>query len=143
MSMSPAETATRIIEEIYNQGNLDQIDELYAEEMVREIVPMAPITGRAAMRQYVQELRTAYPDLHIEIEQLLADGDRTAITFVMTGTHQGQSPTVPVPPTGKRVSVRGAIIGHYQDGRGVRETAYHDNLGLMQQLGVIPGPPRG
>jgi steroid delta-isomerase-like uncharacterized protein len=142
MAISPKQLVERVIEEIYNQGNLDLIDELYSPDIVREVLPMAPIVGRGAMRQYVQEIRTAYPDLHIEIEQILVDGNRTATSFVLTGTHEGQSPSVPIPPTGKKIRLRGAVIGLSENGKSVREVAYQDTLGLMQQLGVIPGPSR-
>jgi steroid delta-isomerase-like uncharacterized protein len=142
MPTSPKELVERVVEEIYNHGNLDLIDELYSPDIVREVLPMAPIVGREALRQYVQEIRKAYPDFHIEVEQILVDGDRTATSFVVTGTHEGQSPSVPVPPTGKKIRLRGTVIGLTENGQGVREVVYQDTLGLMQQLGVIPGPPR-
>ena len=141
MPTTPRELVERVIEEIYNQGRLELIDELYSPDIMREVIPMPPIIGREAMRRYVQEIRTAYPDLHIEIEQLLVDGNRTAASFVLTGTHEGRSPSAPIPPTGKKIRLRGVVIGWSENGQGVREVAYQDTLGLMQQLGVIPGPP--
>ena len=54
MPISPKELVERVIEEIYNQGNLDLIDELYSPDIVREVLPMPPIVGREAMRQYVE-----------------------------------------------------------------------------------------
>ncbi len=50
---------------------------------------------------------------------------------------------MPIPPTGKEIRLRGAVIGLIENGQSVSEVAYHDTLGLMQQLGVIPGPPQG
>jgi predicted ester cyclase len=142
MPISPNELSRRIIEEIYNQGNLDLVYELYSPDIVREVLPMPPIVGQEAVRQYVQDTRAAFPDLHIEIEQTLMAGPRTATSFVLIGTHSGESPIMPVPPTGKKVRMRGVVIGLTQDGRRVSEVAYHDTFGLMQQIGVIPGPPQ-
>lgn len=142
MPASPKELIERIVEEIYNRGNLDLIDELYAPDIVREVLPMPPIVGRAALRQYVQEVRQAYPDFHIEVEQILVDGNNTATSYIVTGTHAGQSPSVPMPPTGKQIRFRGTVIGVMENGQGVHEVVYQDTLGLMQQLGAIPDPRR-
>jgi predicted ester cyclase len=84
-------------------------------------------------------LRTAFPDLRFTIEELVAEGDIVAGRLTMTGTHEGPLMGMP-PPTGLAVRQDHMHFVRYRDGRAIEHWGVRDDLGMMQQLGVIPEP---
>jgi predicted ester cyclase len=86
-------------------------------------------------------LRTAFPDLHFEIKELVAERDTVAGRLTMSGTHEG--PLMGTPPTGRSVRQDQMHFVRFQDGKAVEHWGVRDDLGMMQQLGVIsePGEP--
>ena len=127
----------RSIEEVYNQGNLAVVDDLVASDFVIHL-PSEEIHGPAGAKQYVAALRAAFPDLRVTIEDQFAEGDRVATRWTARGTHTGAFQGIP--PTGKRGSMTGIDIDRIADGRVVECWVNSDDLGLLQQLGVIPTP---
>jgi steroid delta-isomerase-like uncharacterized protein len=127
----------RDIEEIYNRGNLAVVDEVAASDLVIHL-PSAEIHGLAGAKQYVTSLRAAFPDLQITIEDQVADGDRVATRWTARGTHTGAFQGIP--PTGKQIRVSAINIDRIDDGKVVECWVNSDDLGLLQQLGVIPTP---
>ena len=115
----------RIVEEVFNAGNFDLLDEL--------VVP-----GIAAhlKRDIGGMLKQAFPDLHYAIEDHLAEGDRTAIRVTITGTNTGSFRGRP--PTGKPMRWTGNVISRHADGKIVEQWIQIDMLGVMQQLGIVP-----
>src|SRR5215469_5743106 len=88
----------RTFEEVFNQGNLALVDELVAPDYLNhEVPPDMKSRGPDSTRQVVRMLRTAFPDLHVTIEDLVAEGDTVAGRVTMRGTHlgpfQGRAPT--------------------------------------------------
>ena len=83
-------------------------------------------------------LLTASPDLHITVEDQVAEGDKVVTRYTTRGTHQG--PFMGIPPTGKHVTVTGIVITRFANCKEVEEWANADWLGLLQQLGVVPTP---
>jgi predicted ester cyclase len=83
-------------------------------------------------------IRAAFPDIHETIEDMLAEGDRVVTRSTWRGTHQGAF--LGIAPTGKQVSVTGIDISRVASGKFVEHWQAADNLGLLQQLGVIPVP---
>ena len=79
---------------------------------------------------------SAFPDLHSTIDQLIAEGDIVAGRMTTTGTHRGEF--MGIPPTGKRVTFSEIHIVRIADGKAVEHWGNSDDLGMMQQLGVIP-----
>jgi steroid delta-isomerase-like uncharacterized protein len=129
----------RFIEEVWNNGNLDVIDELVSDDHIdhdpgREGTP----GGREGMRAFVQMYRTAYPDTHIEFGELIAEGDLVAGPWTATGTHQGD--LMGIAPTGKSIRVTGMGMDRVRDGKIVESWGNYDTLGMLQQLGAIPTP---
>jgi steroid delta-isomerase-like uncharacterized protein len=127
----------RGIEEVYNRGNLAVVDELVAHDFVIHL-PSEEIRGPEGAKRYVAALRAAFPDLQITIEDQLADGDKVATRWTARGTHTGAFQGIP--PTGKRGSMTGIDIDRIADGRVVECWMNSDDLGLLQQLGVVPPP---
>ncbi len=127
----------RLIEEVWNQGNLAVIDELTAPNYV-DHDPTGPIQGPEGMKQFVSMYLTAYPDTHFTIEDQIAEGDRVVTRWTARGTHKG--PLMGIPPTGKQVTVAGISIDRVVNGKLVEDWSSYDALGMMQQLGVVPAP---
>jgi steroid delta-isomerase-like uncharacterized protein len=125
----------RVIEEIYNRGNLAAADELAASDLVVHLTSQE-ICGREGAKQYVAALRAAFPDLRMTIEDQIAEGDRVVTRWTARGTHMGEFQGIL--PTGKQARVAGIDIDRIADGKTVECWSHMDELGMMQQLGVIP-----
>lgn len=128
----------RVVNATWNEGNLDALDEINAPGYIRHRMPFADILGLDALKEYVKSIRSNYPDFHITIYDIAIDGDIVFTRWSWTGTHSGQSGDLPIPPTGKQVSVTGCSLARTQDGKAIEEWSFADNLGLLQQLGVVP-----
>ncbi len=138
MSTEEANKASfrRAYEELFNQGNLSLVEELIAPDFLNHEAPPGSNRGPESMRQLIRMLRTAFPDLHFTIEELVAEGDTVAGRVTMSGTHQGTFQGMP--PTGRSFRQAQMHFVRFRDGKGVEHRAVRDDLGLMQQLGVIP-----
>jgi len=128
----------RFWEEIFNGRNLDLIDELFAADHVQH-----GSGGRELnledMKQNLSMNFNAFPDLHVTIEDLFAEGDRVATRYIGRGTHKGEM--MGIPPTGKQVTAMGLVISRILGGKFVETWDLMDQVGMLQQLGVMP--PRG
>jgi steroid delta-isomerase-like uncharacterized protein len=129
----------RMLEELFNRGNLDLVDAIIAPDFV-EHDPAMPeeVRGPEGFRGYVLAYRSAFPDIHIEVEDQLAQGDRVATRWTGSGTHEGD--LMGIAPTGNRVTVAGMDISRISGGKIAESWSNYDLMGLMQQLGVIPSP---
>ena len=138
MSAEEIKTIVRkITEELYKKGNIDAIDKYYVTQFVRHRPPYPKIEGLSAFKQFVTDLRRSYPDLHVEIKNIIVEGNIAVIQGTWGGTQKGKSPTTGVEPTGKQVTVPICMVTHFEDSKIVEEWMYTDYLGLLQQLGVI------
>jgi steroid delta-isomerase-like uncharacterized protein len=129
----------RIIEEAWNNGNLEVIDELVASDYELH-VPNAPkeFRGPEGFKEFVQMYRTAFPDLTLSVEDRVVEGDKIADRMVSRGTHEGE--LMSIEPTGKETEMMSMVIHHLEDGKVVADDGLLDNLGLLQQLGVVELP---
>lgn len=129
-------TLTRsIIDEVWNRGDLDLVDELIDDGYVGH---PSEVRGTEGYKQYFVQLRAAFPDIRFSIEDQIAEGDRVAVRWTATGTHQGDY--AGIPPTGKRGVVTGMTTFHITDGKAVECWTNLDELGILRQLGVLPMP---
>lgn len=127
----------RGVENVWNGRNLDVIDEVVASDfIIHAVSPDKEIHGREGVRQQFSRLRTAFPDLHFTIEDHIAEGDRVVTRWTAQGTHLGEFQGIP--PTGKRVMLTGIDIDRVADGKFVECWMNMDELGPLQQLGVVP-----
>jgi len=124
--------------EAWLKGNLDAFDEVYAEDYTWHRPPFPDISGLAAVKESVAGMREAYTDLEFSYDEMIAEGDSIAYRYTFRGRHTGQSPSLPIPPTGKEVTLVGNIVVHVVDGKIVEEFEHSDYLGFLQQLGVVP-----
>ncbi|MGA2716877.1 MAG: ester cyclase [Bryobacteraceae bacterium] len=122
-----------------NARDLDQylsrIDASYVGES--ETLP-GPVRGREGARQVLDMLFTAFPDLRIEVQQILASGDHVVARLRLTGTHKGNF--AGIAPTNKRVSWEGCNVVEIRNGKAIRSRVYADNASLFRQLGVLALP---
>ncbi len=127
----------RVFEEIWNQGDVSLADELYHPDYVG-YDPVAPDEGQAHgpadVKMFVEMVRTAVPDIHFTIEELIADGDKVIARWRLVGTQTGT--LMGMPPTGRRGSVSGTIIYRVQEGLLVQAWMNWDAAGMLRQLGV-------
>ena len=130
--------ARRYQEEVWGKGNLSLIDELVAADFVDHSLPAGMDPGFAGAKTAVQGALDAFPDGQWTVEDLIAEGDKVMTRVSWRGTHKGEF--IGIPPTGKQVTVSGMYGYRIADGKIAEWWDYSDNLGLMQQLGVIPAP---
>ena len=128
----------RTFEELLNQGNYAIVDELLAPDYFNHEAPPGKNHGPESMRQLVMWLRTAFPNLHYTIEDVVAEGDTVAGRVIMSGTHSG--PYMGISPTGRTFHMAEMHFVRFRDGKGIEHRAVRDDLGMMRQLGVIPAP---
>lgn len=121
-----------------NSGDLDAFDALVAPAAVDHDPGPGQVPGPAGYRALFGELRTAFPDLHIEVAHLVADDDTVAIAYDVTGTHQGA--LLGHPATGRPVTFRGVQVSRFADGLLVERWGSSDQLGMLQPLGLAPEP---
>ena len=135
--MAYATPLHRWFEEVWNQGLESTIDELMAPDGVAHGI-VGPdgkeIIGPASFKPFVRQFRTAFPDLHIKIEDALVDGDKVCVRCSVTGTHTGHG--VAGAPTNRAISVTGACIARIDNGRIVEGWNNFDFLSMYQQLGM-------
>lgn len=123
--------------EAVNQKNLAVFDELLTPDIVFHIASTT-MQGLEAYKQFLAMLFTAFPDLQFTIEDMIAEGDFVVVRHTTRGTHQGNFRGIP--PTGKQVSGTGMFIDRIVNGKAVEQWMNGDDLGLLQQLGVVPTP---
>jgi predicted ester cyclase len=107
------------------------------DEAVEEL--FTPRTARRVKRLFA-EFRSAFPDWHEEIVELVAEGEMVAGRFKCAGTHRGEF--LGEAPTGKRMEVEEVFFLRAEDGKFVDFWALEDSMGRMRQLGLIPSPKR-
>ena len=128
--------ASRIYEEAFNTGQLDQVDTLIAAEYI-DHNPIGPggESGIEGFKQTVRALRFSFPDLRFKVQQMIVNGDTVVTHTTMQGTHQNSF--MGVDPTEKQVTVSGFDIFRLADGLVAERWGTLDGLTLMQQLDVF------
>jgi steroid delta-isomerase-like uncharacterized protein len=129
-------TQRRVYEEAFNQKNLDVLDELIASEFTEHNPNPGQPPGLEGLKQFLSSIHTAFPDLHVNVEDMVAEGDKVAARLRVRGTHQGEF--TGIAPTGNQVTLTGIDIVRIAEGKVVEHWGNFDNLGMMRQLGAIP-----
>ena len=150
MSEINKELVRRHFDEIWNQRNLAACEELMAEDFVENAAaPFASaspgrVNGPAAMRETVAWLTTQFPDMRMELESVVAEGDIVVARVISRGTNLGQVDGGP-PATGNAFAARQSHWFRVADGKLCEHWATRDDLSAMLQLGLVrpPGPPPG
>jgi steroid delta-isomerase-like uncharacterized protein len=135
MSEENKDLARRSWEMLVNQQNPDAIDELYIPDFVWH-EPDQDIQGTEQARRFLSMYLSAFPDMHVSVEDVIAEGEKVVTRWTMRGTHQGEIEEFG-PPTGRQVEIKGITIHRIEGGKIAEEWERYDNLSVMQQLGAI------
>jgi ketosteroid isomerase-like protein len=126
--------------ERYNEGDLQGVMDLYAEDAV-QIMPDGIFRGRDAIRDRLALELVGFPDLHHTVTSFVEQGDAFADEWIFRGTQTGPFPLpdgTQLPPTGRKVEMRGMELVQMRDGKIVVDSLYYDNLASLVQLGLVP-----
>ena len=127
--------------EIWNEGNLDLIGELYAPELVRHECDLPEdVVGFDAFKNLVTWIRTQFPDFYMMVDEMIVKGDRMVMRWTMTGTNTGSLGDLP--PTGKNMRVSGISIARLVNGKIAEVWDFYNQLDMLQQLGFTLTPPQ-
>jgi steroid delta-isomerase-like uncharacterized protein len=120
----------------WNAHDADRWVKLLDEHFVVESDTMpAPIRGREAARGFMAAYLKAFPDIHFEIPQVLAEGDFVVSRWSATGTHRGE--LMGVAPTNRRTRTNGCSVLQIKQGKAVHNWVYWDTGHLLRELGVL------
>ncbi len=129
----------RFYDEVFNQGKYDALDEIcapdYCTHSRSQTAPGLP-NNREGLRQLVMAYRQAIPDLRFTIHDIIAEDDRVICRWTSSGTQTGEM--LGIPATNKWASVTGTDVERIENGKLAEGWGVFDQLGLLQQLGVIP-----
>jgi steroid delta-isomerase-like uncharacterized protein len=130
----------RIFDQAFSQRDLAVVGELVAADGLTHALSLAMPGSRMGLKRLIATFRAAFPDLRCTVEDEISEGDKFAAHWTMRGTHKGSF--LGNPPTGRSIVVQGIIFARTADGRIVEDWILADQMGMLQQLGIVP-PPRG
>ncbi len=126
----------RFYDEVFNAGNIAVVDELVASDFVDHEEFPGLSGDRDGLKQFVTMMRTAFPDARMDVDDLIAEGDKVVARLTMSGTQRGDFAGIPA--SGKRFSVPTIDIIRFDDGKAVEHWGATDSAKMMEQLGAIP-----
>ncbi len=121
-------------DEVFRRRNLDAVDELLTDDFVEHNPAPGQSPDKQGAKQLIGQVLAAFPDLDIEVEREIAEGDTVAAALHFTGTHRGEFAGMPA--TGRRVTVSVTEVTRFRDGRCAERWGVVDMAGMMAQLGV-------
>ena len=124
----------RYYADIWNRWDDDAVDEIIAPGIEFRGSLGVTVSGRDGFRGYVAQVRSAFPDFHNQVDELLAEGNAVAALLTYTGTHQGE--LYGAAPTHKRVEYGGIAFFRIAQGQITNGLVYGDTMGLMSQIGA-------
>ena len=127
------EIVRRVIDEIVNKGELSLADEVLDKNYVYHF-PTHDIHGPEGFKEFVVMMRTAFPDLHVTIEELIAEGDKVAVRVIMRGTFKSE--LMGIAPTGRKLEFPEAVFVRFKNGKEVEARAYGNMISFNEQLGI-------
>jgi predicted ester cyclase len=126
----------RVWEEVLDKGNLAVADEIMAPNYIYRGSGGQEFKGPEGFKQLITIFRTAFPDFHCTVEDIVAEGDKVAHRATMRGTHKGD--LMGIAPTGKQVAIAAIVISRFEGDKEVEAWSNLDQLGMMQQMGIAP-----
>ena len=136
MSDANKNVVRRLFEEVWNKGNLPVADELFAQNYSHHDSSTPEFgQGPGSEKKRATLYRTAFPDVRLMIEDIIAEGETVTARWSCKGTHKGDLSGIA--PTGKQFTISGMSIARFTNGKMVEGWVNWDALGLMQQLGLV------
>ena len=135
---SKAET---FLEQAFNQKKTNALEDYFSPNLNDHALPPMLPSGFEGRKMFYTAFLSAFPDIHIQVENLVTEDDRVVTHWSADGTHLGE--LMGIPPTGKTAHISGIAIDRFEDGKSVEHWEVFDQFGLMVQLGVIPAPGQG
>jgi steroid delta-isomerase-like uncharacterized protein len=139
MSEENKALARRVVEEVWNRGDVAVVDETFAADYIEHNPRPGQDVGLDGYKAGVTMMRSAFPDLRLDLQDVIAEGDRVALRYTLHGTHQGE--LMGLPASGNSVASDGMVFARVQDGRVVERWGVQDMLTLVQQIGAPAAPP--
>lgn len=135
MARKPTEMMRSMLEDVYGAGKIDMISDLLADRFVQHD-PMSGRLDRAGVERDVQMWRSVFPDMRMEVLDIIESGDKVIARWRATGTHKGE--LAGMPATGKKAITEGVSIVRFESGKAIEAWAQYDLLGMLRQLGLAP-----
>ncbi|MFN2191152.1 MAG: ester cyclase [Candidatus Promineifilaceae bacterium] len=130
------QTLSQFMDQVWNQGNYDQIPKFVAPQYEIKNDPGDQWNGQVidneTFKERVAYSRNAFPDLNFTIQEMVAEDDRVAASWIMSGTHMGDLPQLPA--TGRKFSITGITIYYFEDGKVSGHWQAFDQLGFLSQI---------
>ena len=126
--------------EAFGRNDFPALQRVVHPDVVYHTAPPGLSPGIEGYRELMAMYKSAFPDLEVTIDDVVAEGDKVAARFSSTGTHQGE--LMGIAPTGKEATVTGITISRLRNGKVVEEWTNWDTLGMLVQLGAVPEPAR-
>lgn len=136
MSEQYKTAAQNLIEKGFNQKDSSAFEAYFSASLKDHALPPGVPEGFEGRKMFYAAMLAAFPDMQVRVEDAFAEGDKLVTRWSARGTHQGDM--MGVPPTGKQISISGIAIDRFESGQSVEHWEVFDQVGLMQQLGVIP-----
>jgi steroid delta-isomerase-like uncharacterized protein len=128
----------RFYDEVFNNKNMAGVDAFVAPNVIDHSLPPGAPGEIEGVRQTITMFLTAFPDLYLALEDIIAEGDKVVVRWTMRGTHQGAS--LGMPPTGKQFTLPGISLVRLDGGMAAETWVSFDQLVMLQQLGLAPAP---
>lgn len=143
MPIQEADTCAQLARDLitaWNAHDARKVASYFADGYVGDDVSVAgQFHGPRDVRKYVLYNLLGFPDLHFELHETISQGDKVAIVWTVTGTHQGK--VMNIPATGARVEVKGISVITVKDGKIVRSLRVWDVAGMLRHIGLLPDLP--
>jgi steroid delta-isomerase-like uncharacterized protein len=121
--------------EAVNTGKFDLFNETVSLENIDHDPARGQLPGPEGYRNFFGELRAAFPDISVALDTMVVDEESVAIAYTLSGTQNGAFRGIS--PTGRKIKIRGVQISKFKDGKMVERWGSSDELGMLQQLGVV------
>ena len=125
----------RFLDEAFNNGRIDKLGDLLTDDYAFHDAPPGTPPGREGVRQVVTMFRNAFPDLHVTIDDQIAEGDKVSSLTTTRGTHTGAE-IFGVKPSGKSFAMKGMTMARVENGRVAESWVKNDVMSMMSQLGA-------
>ena len=128
--------AQDLIEKGFNLKDVSAFEAFFSANLKDHALPPGVPEGFEGRKMFYSAMLAAFPDMQVRVEDMFEEGDKLVTRWSAHGTHKGDM--MGIPPTGKQISIGGIAIDRFENDQSVEHWEVFDQIGLMQQLGVIP-----